>query len=208
MRRSTNWRSGPRRTVLNFMPPTTSRHCRTGVGPLRPAAASAGVALQRRHHRPQIRRGQLRPFGHLSRRRRARLRVVVRGLGRRRTILRTRLFWDWRWNRRAIPTCRGALPVCMRAAFVHGLCQPVSLHDGTLFGEADSLGLLARTPPATLCVDFGEFDCGVVDFTSKRHATVCDAHPARQYAGACLSAGCGFGEYLPIDAVLANGDAN
>ena len=107
--------------------------------------------------------------------------------GVRTTSFGTRLFWDWRWNPARYPD----LP--QRIADLHargirfmGYANPYLCTDGTLFGEAESRGLLARDAAGeTYRVDFGEFDCGVVDFT---HQAARDwfatAHPVRQHAGA------------------------
>ncbi len=131
--------------------------------------------------------------------------------GVRTTSFGTRLFWDWRWNPARYPD----LP--QRIADLHargirfmGYANPYLCTDGTLFGEADSLGLLARDAAGdTYRVDFGEFDCGVVDFTQQAAR---DWFATRILGDNMLELGLSgwmadFGEYLPIDAVLANGDA-
>ena len=129
--------------------------------------------------------------------------------GVRQTSFGTRLFWDWRWN----PARYTDLP--QRIADLHargirfmGYVNPYLCDDGTLFGEAEALGLLARNAAGdTYRVDFGEFDCGVVDFTN---LAARDWFAERILCGNMLELGLSgwmadFGEYLPIDARLANG---
>jgi alpha-glucosidase len=89
-----------------------------------------------------------------------------------------------------------------------GYANPYLCTDGTLFREAEASGLLARNATGdTYRVDFGEFDCGVVDFT---HPEARDWFATRILCGNMLELGLSgwmadFGEYLPIDACLANG---
>ncbi len=129
--------------------------------------------------------------------------------GVRNTSFGTRLFWDWRWNPERYPD----LP--QRIADLHargirfmGYANPYLCTDGTLFREAESRGLLARNATGdTYRVDFGEFDCGVVDFT---HPEARDWFATRILCGNMLELGLSgwmadFGEYLPIDACLTNG---
>jgi len=91
-----------------------------------------------------------------------------------------------------------------------GYVNPYLCVDGTLFGEAEQLGLLALDADGgTYRVDFGEFDCAVVDFT---RVDACDWFKRRVLRDNMLDIGlvgwmADFGEYLPVDAKLAQGDA-
>jgi len=129
--------------------------------------------------------------------------------GVRTTSFGTRLFWGWRWNPARYPDLPQRI-ADLRARDIRfmGYVNPYLCDDGALFGEAESLGLLARNAAGeTYRVDFGEFDCGVVDFTNPEAR---DWFAARILCGNMLELGLSgwmadFGEYLPIDARLANG---
>lgn len=131
--------------------------------------------------------------------------------GVRQTSFGTRLFWDWHWNPARYPD----LPARIAALAAQGIrfmayVSPYLCTDGALFPEAEALGLFARDSAGqTYKVDFGEFSCGVVDFTLPAAR---DWFARRIIRGNMLDIGISgwmadFGEYLPIDAVLANGDA-
>jgi alpha-glucosidase len=86
--------------------------------------------------------------------------------------------------------------------------NPYLAVDGSLFPEAEAAGYFATDKSGkTALVDFGEFDCGVVDFTKPEAA----AWFAERVIGQnMLDYGLSgwmadFGEYLPIDVELANG---
>ncbi len=131
--------------------------------------------------------------------------------GVRQTSFGTRLFWDWVWNPARYP----ALPDRIAALQARGIrflgyVNPYLCVDGTLFGEAEALGHLARDDAGgTYRVDFGEFDCGVVDFTAAAaSAWFAERIIRRNMLGIGLSGWMAdFGEYLPVDARLAHGDA-
>jgi sulfoquinovosidase len=132
--------------------------------------------------------------------------------GVRTTSFGTRLFWDWCWNPSRYPGLPQRIAE-LRARNIRfmGYANPYLCTDGTLYREADALGLLARASrPGPYCVDFGEFTAGIVDFTNP------DAREwfaARILCTNMLALGLSgwmadFGEYLPIDARLMHGDAN
>ncbi len=131
--------------------------------------------------------------------------------GVRETSFGTRLFWDWVWNPARYPALPdGIADLRARGIRFLGYVNPYLCVDGTLFGEAEALGLLATDAEgATYRIDFGEFDCGVVDFTK---AEACAWFARRVMGENMLGIGLAgwmadFGEYLPVDARLANGDA-
>lgn len=129
--------------------------------------------------------------------------------GVRQTSFGRRLFWDWRWSRERYPD----LPERMAALRARGIrflgyVNPYLCNDGSLFPEAEAAGFLARDAAGgTYLVDFGEFDCGVIDLT---RPDACDWFAERVIGREMLGLGLSgwmadFGEYLPTDARLASG---
>lgn len=141
--------------------------------------------------------------------------VTVSGLwcedwaGIRTTSFGTRLFWDWTWNPKRyadLPERIGALRE--RGIRFLGYVNPYLCVDGALFVEAEALGHLALDAAGeTYRVDFGEFDCGVVDFTKPEAAAwFAERIIRREMIGIGQSGWMAdFGEYLPIDTHLASG---
>ncbi|MBV1704669.1 MAG: alpha-glucosidase, partial [Hyphomicrobiales bacterium] len=143
--------------------------------------------------------------------------VVVAGLwcedwvGLRRTSFGARLFWDWRASEERYPGLRGRIDgLHARGIRFLGYVNPYLCDDGALFGEAQALGFLAKDGVgATYRVDFGEFFAGIVDFTTPAAR---DWFAERVIGAEMLDVGldgwmADFGEYLPVDARLARGDA-
>lgn len=129
--------------------------------------------------------------------------------GVRETSFGTRLFWDWQWNAQRYPD----LPARIAQLRERGIrflayLNPYLCVDGALFTEAQSQGYLARNGTGqTYTMDFGEFDCGVIDFTSD---AACRWFAERIIHRNLIAIGISgwmadFGEYLPIDVSLANG---
>ncbi len=130
-------------------------------------------------------------------------------VGIRETSFGKRLFWDWRANEQWYPALHQRIQdLRARGIRFMGYVNPYLCIDGALFLEADTAGHLAKTADGqTYLVDFGEFDCGVVDFTSP---AACDWFEERVIGQNMLDFGLSgwmadFGEYLPIDVHLANG---
>jgi alpha-glucosidase len=129
-------------------------------------------------------------------------------VGLRHTSFGARLFWDWRADERRYPDFAAHLAE-LRARGIRflGYVNPYLCVDGTLFPEAEAAGYLARDAAGgTARVDFGEFDCGVVDFTNPDAAAwFAERVIGRNMLDAGLSGWMAdFGEYLPIDVHLAN----
>ena len=131
--------------------------------------------------------------------------------GIRQTSFGRRLFWDWQWQPARYPD----LPARMAALKARGIrflgyVNPYLAADGPLFAEAAAQGYFARALDSDdpYLVDFGEFDAGVVDFTNPAAA----AWFAEEIIGKrMLDFGldgwmADFGEYLPVDLRLHNGD--
>lgn len=129
--------------------------------------------------------------------------------GVRETSFGTRLFWDWRWNAARYPQ----LPERIAALAERGIrflayVNPYLCIDGTLFGEARQRQYLARNDAGGVyTVDFGEFECGVVDFTNPEASRWFAERVIRRNLIDIGVSGwmADFGEYLPIDVRLADG---
>ncbi|WP_432262404.1 alpha-glucosidase [Cupriavidus sp. TMH.W2] len=130
-------------------------------------------------------------------------------VGLRQTSFGKRLFWDWRWNETRYPQARDWVR-SLNADGVRflGYVNPYLCNDGTLYQEALAAGYLATDMQgAEYLVDFGEFWCGVVDFTNPEAARWFAERVIRREM---LEAGldgwmADFGEYLPTDVTLSNG---
>jgi sulfoquinovosidase len=130
-------------------------------------------------------------------------------VGLRHTSFGARLFWDWKANDDRYPGLRQRIAELQeRGIRFLGYVNPYLAVDGSLFPEAEAAGYFAKDESGkTALVDFGEFDCGVVDFTAPEAA----AWFAERVIGQnMLDFGLSgwmadFGEYLPIDVHLANG---
>lgn len=132
-------------------------------------------------------------------------------VGIRETGFGRRLFWDWQWNPARYPD----LPARIAALKARGIrflgyVNPYLAADGPLFAQAAARGFLARRLDCDepCLVDFGEFHAGVVDFTHPAAA----AWFAEEVIGQrMLDFGldgwmADFGEYLPTDLRLHDGD--
>jgi len=143
--------------------------------------------------------------------------AVVSGLwcedwvGIRQTSFGRRLFWDWQWNADRYPDLPAKISeLKARGIRFLGYVNPYLAVDGPQYAEAAQLGYLARKLESDepYAVDFGEFDAGVVDFTNPDAA----AWFAQEIIGKqMLDFGldgwmADFGEYLPVDLRLHDGD--
>jgi sulfoquinovosidase len=130
--------------------------------------------------------------------------------GVRETSFGRRLFWDWRASEERYPGLHARI-AALKARGIRFLAyaNPYLAVDGALYAEAEALGLFARRldSDAPYLVDFGEFDCGVLDFTKP---AACDWFADRVLGREMLDIGiegwmADFGEYLPTDLRLADG---
>lgn len=131
-------------------------------------------------------------------------------VGVRQTAFGKRLFWDWQWNAARYP----GLDVRIRELGARGIrflgyVNPYLCTDGSLYPIARDAGFLARRRERDepYLVDFGEFDCGIVDFTNPAAAAWFeDAVIGRHMLDFGLAGWMAdFGEYLPTDVRLADG---
>lgn len=131
-------------------------------------------------------------------------------VGIRQTSFGRRLFWDWKWNPARYPNLdRQVAALRQKGIRFLGYINPYLCVDGSLYPEAVKSGYLAlrqdRDEPYS--VDFGEFHCGIVDFTNPAAAAwFADEVIGRNLLDFGLSGWMAdFGEYLPTDVRLANG---
>ncbi len=132
-------------------------------------------------------------------------------VGVRETSFGRRLMWDWQWNAARYPDLPERIAALKgRGIRFLGYVNPYLAADGPLFAEAAAQGYFARQlhSDAPYLVDFGEFDAGVVDFTNPAAASWF----AEEVIGKrMLDFGldgwmADFGEYLPVDLRLHDGD--
>ena len=130
-------------------------------------------------------------------------------VGLRQTSFGSRLFWDWQANDTRYPGLKQKIAELNGEGIRFlGYVNPYLCVDGSLFPEAEAAGYFARDELGrTAIVDFGEFDCGVVDFTNPEAAAwFAEEVIGRRMLDFGLSGWMAdFGEYLPIDVELANG---
>jgi alpha-glucosidase len=131
-------------------------------------------------------------------------------VGVRETSFGRRLFWDWKWNPQRYPQLDRKIEA-LRARGVRflGYVNPYLCVDGSLYPEAAAAGYLALRAECDepYLVDFGEFHCGIVDFTNPAAFEWFKEYViGRNMLDFGLSGWMAdFGEYLPTDARLANG---
>ncbi|MFN5781902.1 MAG: alpha-glucosidase [Novosphingobium sp.] len=130
--------------------------------------------------------------------------------GIRETSFGRRLFWDWRRDNQRFPD----LPQRIAALEARGIrflayANPYLCNDGILYEEALDGGHFCLQPDSdeVYLVDFGEFDCGVLDFTRPETR---DWFAEKVLGREMLDIGVSgwmadFGEYLPTDVRLADG---
>jgi alpha-glucosidase len=130
-------------------------------------------------------------------------------VGLRHTSFGARLFWDWQASEARYPGLRQRIAELRdRGIRFLGYVNPYLAVDGPLFPEAAAQGFFATDAMGAIArVDFGEFDCGVVDFTNPAAAEwFAERIIGREMLDFGLSGWMAdFGEYLPIDVYLANG---
>ncbi|ATJ83026.1 putative glycosidase [Halomonas beimenensis] len=129
--------------------------------------------------------------------------------GIRETSFGARLFWDWQASESRYPDLAGwCRELESRGIRFLGYVNPYLCVDGELYPVARDHGYLATDGRGEAAiVDFGEFHCGVVDFT---HPEACAWFKDTILKANMLDIGLSgwmadFGEYLPVDVTLANG---
>ena len=137
--------------------------------------------------------------------------------GIRQTSFGRRLFWDWNWDTPRFPDNAPRYPdlprriadLAARGIRFLAYANPYLAIDGAQYIEARDGGHLALRLDSDepYHVDFGEFDCGVVDFTRPETR---EWFAERILGREMLDIGidgwmADFGEYLPVDVRLADG---
>ncbi len=130
--------------------------------------------------------------------------------GIRETSFGRRLFWDWRASEARYPALRERIAaLAQRGIRFLGYANPYLAVDGALYAQAEAGGHLCRRrdSSAVYLVDFGEFDCGVLDFTREETRSWFAERVLGQEMLDLGMAGwmADFGEYLPTDVALADG---
>jgi len=130
--------------------------------------------------------------------------------GVRETSFGRRLFWDWRRDRQRYPDLPERIAE-LKAAGIRFLAyaNPYLAVDGILYDEAQLGGhfCLRQDRDEPYLVDFGEFDCGVLDFTREEtRAWFAEKILGREMLDIGIDGWMAdFGEYLPVDVRLADG---
>lgn len=129
--------------------------------------------------------------------------------GIRMTSFGKRLQWDWKWNEKLYPELPKHIEKWMEQGVKFlGYINPYVVKGGELFGIAETNGYLAlNCADEAYLVDFGEFDCGIIDFTNPAAYTwykqvIKDNLIAFGLYGWMAD----FGEYLPTDCKLYSGE--
>ena len=137
--------------------------------------------------------------------------------GIRQTSFGRRLFWDWNWDTPRFPDNTPRYPDLPRRIAELGArgirflayANPYLAIDGAQYLEARDGGHLALRLDGDepYHVDFGEFDCGVVDFTrSQTRAWFAERILGQEMLDIGIAGWMAdFGEYLPTDVRLADG---
>ncbi|MDZ5711393.1 alpha-glucosidase [Jeotgalibacillus haloalkalitolerans] len=130
--------------------------------------------------------------------------------GERITSFGKRLMWNWQWDQNLYPE----LPAYMekwrsRGTRFMGYINPYIAVEGALFKEAEAHGYFALNSEGdTYLVDFGEFYCGVVDFTNPEafewYKQVIKTYLIDFGLSGWMA---DFGEYLPTDVILHSGQS-
>ena len=127
--------------------------------------------------------------------------------GKRITSFGKRLMWNWKWNVNEYPELDKKLGEWKRQGIRFlGYINPYVAVEGELFALAKANDYLALNEAGEVyLVDFGEFYCGVVDFTNPEASEWYKSVIKENMIGFGLDGWMAdFGEYLPTDVVLSN----
>ena len=126
--------------------------------------------------------------------------------GKRVTSFGKRLQWDWHYHPEMYPGLPGKIAeLHARGIRFLGYINPYLVKDGELFREGLEQDVFAkRSDGSVYLVDFGEFDCGVIDLTDPKAFEWFKNRVIRECS---LDIGidgwmADFGEYLPTDDIV------
>ncbi|SEP64861.1 alpha-glucosidase [Basfia succiniciproducens] len=130
--------------------------------------------------------------------------------GIRQTSFGKRLFWDWKWSTKRYPNLdRKIRELKQKNIRFLAYISPYLCEDGELYPIAKELGLFALNKKGEVAlVDFGEFNCGVLDFTNEKTRSWVKSEIIQKNMLDLGISGwmADFGEYLPTeDLYLHNG---
>lgn len=127
--------------------------------------------------------------------------------GYKHTSFGKRLFWNWILNENMYPNLKEEIQRLneKNVSFLSYI-SPFLLENESLFNFAQIQGYLALNKDnKTYKVDFGEFDCGIVDLTNPEAFTWLKNVIKDNIIGLGVKGWMAdFGEYLPVDCVLHN----
>ncbi|WP_084006584.1 alpha-glucosidase [Guptibacillus hwajinpoensis] len=130
--------------------------------------------------------------------------------GKRETSFGKRLMWNWKWNPEMYPELDQKIKEWKQQGIKFlGYINPYVAVEGHLYKEAYEKGYLATSLDGSdYVVDFGEFDCGVVDFTNEDacewYQNVIKENMIDFGMDGWMA---DFGEYLPTDLKLHSGES-
>lgn len=128
--------------------------------------------------------------------------------GIRMTSFGKRLFWNWSWNSKVYPELDTKIHEWKKEGLrMLTYINPYVAVDGEMFAEPAEKGYFAKNKEGEIyLVDFGEFDCGVVDFTNpEAFEWFKNIIKTNLIDFGCDGWMADFGEYLPTDLVLFDG---
>ncbi len=126
--------------------------------------------------------------------------------GKRITSFGKRIDWNWQYNEDMYPHLPSIIDELhgWEIKFL-GYLNPYLVSDGPLYIEAKERGYFAtKQDGSDYLVDFGEFDCGIVDLTNPKAFNWFKNHIIKKQAIDIGMDGwmADFGEYLPVDSDL------
>lgn len=125
--------------------------------------------------------------------------------GIRMTSFGKRLYWDWKADDKLYPNLTTSIKHWQDQGIEFlGYINPYIANDTQLFADVKDLGYFAKNKDGEIyLVDFGEFLCGVVDFTNPDAFTWYKELIKKRLISTGMKGWMAdFGEYLPTDVVL------
>lgn len=119
-----------------------------------------------------------------------------------------RLWWNWKWSPETYPELDKKIwELKDKGIRFLGYMNPFFIENDTYYKEAEAKGYLVKDQKGNdYKVDFGEFNCGIVDFTNSEAFNWYKEKIKKDLIEFGLDGWMAdFGEYLPSDAVLKNG---